>query len=145
MAVCPIVPWLSARLGDAFNVKTSLTIKDICRLSNLAGYHSVNKECYRRAAMTYLRALAKDLHLAKDSYSVRFNPGGIAVSGDAILHHDLFYLNVSSGMAYWRTCKGRKDYSGDANRWIVGFSGNLSERELRESIDRALTIPLSLV
>jgi hypothetical protein len=69
--------------------------------------------------MSFLRALAKRLVLPKDSFSIRFNAGGVAVEGDPILHHDKFYINLATGCmgrGYWRTCKGQKDYCGGHNR-----------------------------
>jgi hypothetical protein len=79
------------------------------------------KEYFKRHALAFLRQLAKDVGLAEGTYDVRFNTGGIAVSGDATLHHEHVYISFNAdgicpGILY-RTCKGRKDYSGGVNRW----------------------------
>jgi hypothetical protein len=63
--------------------------------------------------------------LQKSEYDVWWNPGGIACSGDHTLHTDKVYLalhdNINFGWFYFRTCKGRKDYSGGTNQ-IVHWS-----------------------
>jgi len=70
-----------------------------------------------------LKALAKEMRLPEGSYDIRWNPGGPAVSGDIILHGESIYVNLSQtclGPDYgfmYRTCKGRKDYTGGTNRW----------------------------
>ena len=88
---------------------------------------------WKKKSMSFLRRIAKELNLNKGDYSIRFNPGGIAVSGDAILHHNSFYLHINDFGGYWRTCKGQKDYSGGANRnFNTGntWGANLTESEL---------------
>ena len=67
-----------------------------------------------------LNALAKALGLARGQYEIRWNPGGIGVSGDDRLHAER--LNVAMddncgrfGSFYYRSCKGRKDYTGGPN------------------------------
>jgi len=70
-----------------------------------------------------LKALAKEMRLPEGSYDIRWNPGGPAVSGDIILHGESIYVDLSQtclGLDYgfmYRTCKGRKDYTGGTNRW----------------------------
>jgi hypothetical protein len=63
--------------------------------------------------------------LKKGEFDIRWNPGGIAVSGDHTLHTDKIYVafhdNLQTGCFYWRTCKGRKDYTGGPNQ-IVYFT-----------------------
>jgi hypothetical protein len=105
-------------------------IKIICELARASGYDYDTKEQYRRLALSFLRSVAKDLQLEKGSYEIRFNPGGIAVAGDAILHHNNFYLHFSDSGAYWRTCEGRKDYTGGRNRWVCGFGICLNRETL---------------
>ena len=73
--------------------------------------------------MTLLRQVAKHLGLPKGTFEVRFNPGGIAVSGDATLHGENIYITLNADMGLGvlvRTCKGRKDYTGGMNCWY-GF------------------------
>jgi hypothetical protein len=98
-----------------------MTIKRIYQLAADAPYNHEVKQQYRKAACAFLRRLAKEMHLAKGSYEIRFNAGGIAVEGDAILHHDRFYVNLSPGCTragYWRLCESRKDYVGKTNHFI---------------------------
>lgn len=93
----------------------------LVRLGRLAPYNEGMKAAFKKESMSFLRSLAKKLQLNKGDYSIRFNPGGIAVSGDATLHHNNFYLTISGTGSYWRTCNGQKDYTGGQNRWAVGF------------------------
>ena len=101
------------------------------------------KQAWKYSAMATARALAKDLGLPKGTYTIRSNPGGIAVLGDVYLHHDRFYVNFSGymcenpcgGTGYYRTCNGRKDYTGGYNRDIPSTYPKLVEdiRTLLES------------
>ncbi len=119
-------------------MKSKLAI--ITELARAAGYNEEGKAAYKRLALSVLRTVARELNLAKGTYSIRFNPGGIAVAGDAILHHDHFYLTMGETGVMWRTCKGQKDYSGGANRWAWGFGAELSDDELIQQI--ALQLPV---
>ena len=101
----------------------STTLATIYKLARNASYDEQNKAKYKAAALKFLRALAKYLNLNKESFSIRFNAGGIAVAGDPILHHDKFYINLAPGCVgsgYWRECAGQKDYSGKWNRFVAG-------------------------
>lgn len=73
--------------------------------------------------------LATDLSLPKGSYEIRAIKGGIAVSGEMILHHDKFYVNLSnfgvSGAGFARTCQGQKDYTGGRNITVPVSYGDL--------------------
>ena len=79
------------------------------------------KEEWLRGGKLILKKLAKILELPKDSYEIRINKGGGAVSGDVILHGENVYINLSQfcnkTLFMWRYCKGMKDYSGGVNRW----------------------------
>lgn len=86
-----------------------------------------DKAEYKRLALNYLRQLAKDLGLLRGTYDVRFNPGGPAVCGDAILHHDKFYFHINDTGVMWRHCSGRKDYTGEKNLWLIGFGFNFMD------------------
>jgi hypothetical protein len=100
-------------------MKTNTTLATLYALANNARYNYDGKEKFRKAAMSFLRALAKRLNLSKNSFSIRFNAGGIACEGDPILHHDNFYVDLapgSMGRGLWRACKGQKDYCGEQNR-----------------------------
>lgn len=102
-------------------------------------YHT--KQAWRAKGMAVLRRLAKDLGLAKGTYDLRFNPGGGAVSGDAILHSDSLYVHLSGFSAgdvgYTRRVKGRKDYFGERNISVPkSYEGLLR-------IARAITVQVS--
>lgn len=85
----------------------------------------VNKGKFHRAAMKTLRDLASKMGLSKDQYDVRSNKGGHAVSGEITLHTDSVYVQIcgsfsGNGMqVLYRTCKGRKDYSGGTNNFTA--------------------------
>lgn len=112
--------------------------RSLCQLARCAPYSGGAKALFRKESMSFLRSLAKRLQLQKGDYSIRFNPGGIAVSGDATLHHNSFYLTISEAGSYWRTCKGQKDYTGGENRWVVGFGREISTEQLVDEIEGAL-------
>ena len=104
-------------------MKSNSTLKSIYALARLAPYDDENKAKYKAAALKFLRALSKYLNLNKESFTIRFNAGGCAVAGDAILHHDKFYINLypgACGGGYWRECEGQKDYCGKHNRFVSG-------------------------
>jgi len=99
-----------------------LAMTDLVRFVNLSSgssYNEERKEEYRKLGRKILKSLAEILNLKKGEYDIRWNPGGIAVSGDHTLHTDWFYLalhdNLGSGWFYYRTCKSRKDYCGGPN------------------------------
>jgi hypothetical protein len=102
--------------------------EELARMSYLAsrcGYNEELKGEYRWLGRRVLKALATALGLAPGQYDIRWNPGGIAVSGDHRLHSDKLYVamddNCGFGFFYFRSCKGRKDYSGGPNqsvRWV---------------------------
>jgi len=70
-----------------------------------------------------LKQLAKELELLEGSYDIRVNPAGPAVSGEAVLHGEWIYIDLGQSCLgrnfgfMWRTCKGRKDYTGNENHW----------------------------
>lgn len=112
----------------------------LVRLGRLAPYNEGMKAAFKKESMSFLRSLAKCLQLQKGDYSIRFNPGGIAVSGDATLHHNNFYLTISESGSYWRTCKGQKDYTGGQNIWVAGFGREVSPDCLLNEIAHHLTL-----
>ena len=87
------------------------------------GYNEEGKREFRRLATAVVSALAKELSLEPEEYDLRWNAGGIAVSGEVTLHHDKLYLQFSqSGMGYdfgfmYRQCEGRRDFTGRLNHW----------------------------
>lgn len=79
-------------------------------------FHTIGKKLLRR--------LASDLGYRRGEFDVRSNMGGIAVCGEVTLHTDDLYVQMStsgtSGLdILYRTCEGRKDYTGGRNHWLA--------------------------
>lgn len=95
----------------------------LTQLHNEAPYNSETKAAYLKLGTKLLRALARELQLPRGTYDVRTSEGGIAVPGECILHSDHLYLQICDSYSapgpaiMYRTCKGRKDYSGGPNGW----------------------------
>lgn len=104
-----------------------------------------DKYQFKRFATGTLRAIAIGLGLPKESYDVRFNAGGPAVSGEATLHHDSFYVQISQTGVMFRTCKGRKDYTGGPNRWAWGYGGGLDQDMLEAKLREMIEVNPSLI
>ncbi len=86
-------------------------------------YNAAQKTLFHRVARHRLIQLALRLQFSADSYDVRSNLGGIAVSGEIILHHDAVYIQIcqpatrhDTGILI-RTCQGRADFCGGANHF----------------------------
>ena len=91
--------------------------------STPCAYDSERKRRFHAAARARLRRLALLLRLPTGSFDLRSNLGGIAVSGEITLHHEVIYLQVSqpalgsrSGILI-RTCRGRRDFTGGPNHF----------------------------
>ncbi|MCO5066791.1 MAG: hypothetical protein M9924_20665 [Rhizobiaceae bacterium] len=88
-------------------------------------YDEQQKRRFHTTARSRLKKLAGELGLPPDSYDLRSNRAGIAVSGEVTLHHTTVYIQVgqfglSSGHGILiRTCKGRKDYAGGPNHFVA--------------------------
>lgn len=97
-------------------------IVSFVELTRTAQYDYHNKVKFRNLGRKILKWIAYSLQLPPAQFQIRFNPGGMACSGDHVLHHDNFYLNLSdntnSGWFYYRTCKGQKDYTGGPNQIV---------------------------
>ena len=74
---------------------------------------------YHRLGRRVLKQLARDLDIPEGSYDIRSNKGGPAVSGEITLHSEHIYVTINSSSKYFkamfRSCKGRKDYTGSSN------------------------------
>lgn len=86
-------------------------------------YNEPKKTVFHREAKKALKDLAKKLGLDSSEYDLRSNKGGIAVTGEITLHTDKLYVQISGDVfggglkILYRTCKGRKDYSGGQNNF----------------------------
>jgi hypothetical protein len=107
----------NSKLESVSNMETYT--QAIIRLQGRCNYNEASKIAFRRASMRFLKELRTLLMIEAD---IRFNPGGIAVSGEATLHGDNIYVQVSADISHlgimYRTCKGRKDYTGGPNCWM---------------------------
>jgi DNA topoisomerase VI subunit B len=116
---------------------TKERIQLFIHLTKAASYNKILKEEFRRLGKKILKELIEIMGLQKGEYDIRWNPGGIACSGDHILHTDWFYLALDDGWFYYRTCKNRKDYTGGVNRIVHwDFLVNYGLQELSNAIKR---------
>ena len=81
------------------------------------------KKKFHRDCKKWLKCVADEMKLDPKDYDIRSNPGGPAVLGDVILHTDSLYVNLGgsyySSQFMYRSCKGRKDYTGGRNNWML--------------------------
>lgn len=101
---------------------TKTEISRFAFLSSNASYDFERKKEYQRLGRKILGYIAHQMGLKDGEFEIRWNPGGIAVSGDHTLHTDKVYLalhdNLGSGWFYYRSCNGRRDYSGGRNQIV---------------------------
>lgn len=101
---------------------TEKELKRFVSLTKGASYNVDLKDEYKRLGKKILKEIAEKMGLLPSEYDIRWNPGGIACSGDHTLHTDYVYLalhdNSGAGWFYYRTCKGRNDYSGGPNQIV---------------------------
>jgi len=88
-----------------------------------ASYNETAKASFHSEGRAVLRKLAKQLGLTAGTYDIRSNRGGIAVSGEVTLHGEGLYVQFAQSCCgndgfMWRTCEGRKDYTGGRNHWM---------------------------
>ena len=99
---------------------TQTEINRFIKLTSGASYNEEAKEEYKKLGRKILNVIAERMGLIKGEFDIRWNPGGIACSGDHTLHTDKVYLalhdNLGFGWFYYRSCKGRKDYTGGSNQ-----------------------------
>lgn len=119
-----------------YSINPMKTIQTLIALARSSCYNEENKANWKKESMSFLRRIAKELNLTKGDYSIRFNPGGIVVSGEATLHHNSFYLQIGEFGGFWRECDGQRDFCGKSNRnfntW--GFERDFTADQLIESI-----------
>jgi hypothetical protein len=86
-------------------------------------YDAQAKRAFLSEARSALARLARELGLVPGDFDLRINPGGIAVSGEATLHGEALYVQIGCGVMghgreiLYRSCNGRRDYSGGRNRF----------------------------
>jgi hypothetical protein len=114
---------------------TNIERTTLLRVAGQSSYHEPNKAVFKRLSLQLMRSIVKHLDLPFKTVKVRFLAGGIACSGDAILHHDDVYLYINGDSCIGgqlrilgRTCKGQQDFTGGQNQFFVLKSG--TERDL---------------
>jgi hypothetical protein len=95
------------------------------RSQQSVAYKVTEKNDFHSKGRAVLRQIADALGLAKGTYDIRSNTGGIAVSGEVTLHGENIYvqfsqssLGISTLDILFRTVKGRKDYTGGRNNFM---------------------------
>lgn len=106
-------------------------------------YDAGQKRRFHSDARKRLKSLAVELGFPPGSYEIRSNLGGIAVSGEVILHHDAVYIQIcqpatgrDTGIMI-RSCRGHHDYVGSRNHFEP--LARLTRR--RASLDPPPSIP----
>ena len=86
-------------------------------------YDAEAKRRFHRYARAQLLKLAEALGLEPGDYNLRFNEGGIAVSGEITMHANRLYVQASqsamgadTGILFF-SCEGRRDYTGARNNF----------------------------
>ena len=112
-------------------------------------YDYEQKELFHRAAKQRLRLLAKEVGFKKESFDLRSNKAGCAVSGEVTLHHENVYVQVGQscmGVGFGiliRTCNGRRDFHGGHNHFLP--LSDLDKREpLIEVVEHLLGVSRAL-
>ncbi|GLI98193.1 hypothetical protein [Sphingobium sp. BS19] len=87
------------------------------------GYDAPAKKLFHADGRKALKRLADALGLPCESYTIRSSPGGIAVSGEILLHGAEVYVQLSLGClgpgheVLFRRVAGRADHIGERNHW----------------------------
>lgn len=90
-------------------------------------YNYEGKKEFQRKSLSAIREVAQELGLRTVKPYVRYNPGGIAVSGEITLHDMLtdnvgVYIQISMLFGklsvMYRKVKSLKDFTGDHNRYM---------------------------
>ena len=97
-------------------------IRDMIQAGKNAPYNSIKKAVFQCMSLRLLRQVRDMLRLTPDNCRVSYNAGGIAVSGESVLHSDHVYIQVSgfsdTGVMV-RAVSGQKDYTGAGNRYYT--------------------------
>jgi hypothetical protein len=86
-------------------------------------YYPEQKRLFHRNARRQLQKLAAMLGLESGDFDLRSNKGGIAVSGEVVMHSDHLYVQASQPASgsntgiLFRSCDGRRDYVGGPNHF----------------------------
>ena len=102
----------------------NIPAKNISIIIDIATRGDVSRKgTFHRLGKEYLREVARLMLLREGTYDIRVNKGGPAVLGEVILHSDTLYVclggSIPSDKFYYRTCQGRRDFTGGANNWML--------------------------
>jgi hypothetical protein len=113
-------------------------------------YDADAKKAFHSEGRKALSRLAEALGFERSEFDIRSSPGGIAVSGEIILHSDELYVTVScggfsqNGEIMYRRCNGRRDYSGMRNHHAgIRELTNAGVFAARLCRDLGLAVPVS--
>jgi hypothetical protein len=113
------------------------------------GYNERLKNEFKRLAMKVMKELVKEIGLEPGSYTVKWNAGGIAVSGEVWLFHDNVFIEFSQSaigpMFYYRKPRDRNnsvnpDMVVGRNQWME-FADLENMKEAAETIRRNVCLP----
>ncbi len=108
-------------------------------------YDEAAKRTFHQEGRAALRRLADALGLDADTFEVRSNKGGPAVSGEVTLHGDEVYVQLSLGglghdrEVLYRRVSGRKDYCGERNHF-ASVTALLAPDRFAEQLRRDLRL-----
>lgn len=87
---------------------------------------SSNKNEFKKLSRSFFKEFLKENNWTGD---IRFCAGGQAVSGEAILHCDKFYIVIFPDKILYRSCISLKDYCGGPNNFLkIESLGQLTEK-----------------
>lgn len=78
-------------------------------------YNADNKKLFHSRGKKVMKVI-KDI-IGIDG-EIRSCLGGIAVGGEVIFHSDSLYIQFCDDYIMYRSCNGRKDYSGGTNNYM---------------------------
>lgn len=108
---------------------------------NDLSYNKVGQDAFKKNSQRFLKKLAEELKLKE--FKVSFNPGGIAVSGDAHLmgmwsEGNGIYITINQNMGdpvfLYRKITHMKDFLGVTNHYIWGISDILNKNEMLRNL-----------
>ena len=99
-----------------------LTPSELRQFVTICERHDVSKKAtFARLGKRLAQEIADEMQLPASTYDIRYNKAGPAVMGDLRLHSEHLYLtfepSITGAGFMYRTCKGRKDYTGGTNQW----------------------------
>jgi hypothetical protein len=92
-------------------------------MSESLSYNPEGKAAFHIYGRKALMAVAREMGLTREDFNLSNNRAGIAVSGEITLHTDSLYIQLSQpcyglhNEILYRTCEGRKDYTGGMNNF----------------------------